>query len=97
MKISMQIESIIVLKPRLEYLLKTNSNRSLSSIFKTLRKDERISHIADYPLISYILVYGASRDKTYHWRCSQLRRAMRYSKELKGKHIPEEWKKYLIK
>ena len=59
------MENLQTLIPQLERLLKTNPNRSLSYVFRTLRKDKRTTHIADYPLTWFILSYGANRAKSY--------------------------------
>jgi len=91
----MEFHNLKTVIPKLERLLKTNPNRSLSFVFRTLRKDERISNIAEYPLMGFILAYGHSRAQKYQWSISQLGYAQRQIKELRGMRTPEEWKQYL--
>ena len=96
----MNAQSLDSLIPNLERCLKSNPNRSLSGVFKALRKDERISLIGYYPLLSFIIHYGHSRSPQYHWTRSQIMRAVKVSgfyrdEERKQAYFPKEWSEYV--
>jgi hypothetical protein len=64
----MQIQD---LKTTREYLvgeLRRNPNRRLSSLFRDLRRQGRISLIGDYPLIFYVLITALESSISYSRR-----------------------------
>lgn len=82
----------------LECLLSSNPNRSLSGVFKALRREQRINLIGDYPLLSFIIHYGYSRTPRYKWSRFQMLYAIRISGFYKDEgrkqaYIPKEWEK----
>jgi hypothetical protein len=96
----MQFQNINSIDPKLDSLLSSNPNRSLSGIFKALRKEKRINLLGNYPLLSYIISYGYSRSPQYVWNRNQILRAVRISgfyKEEEKRHayIPKEWERYI--
>lgn len=96
----MEFQSLSSIKDKLEYLFKTNPNRSLSGTFKALRREQRIDLISDCILIGFILRYGYSRTPKYVWNRNQVLRAIRISgfyKDEGRKHayVPKEWEKYI--
>jgi len=98
--VKINIQSLESIKNNLEWLMSTNSNRSLSGIFKSLRKQRRIDLIGDYPLLSCILDYGYSRSPKYVWNRNKILRAVRISKFYqdegrKHAYIPDEWERYI--
>ncbi|MBD3362878.1 hypothetical protein GF362_04105 [Candidatus Dojkabacteria bacterium] len=96
----MFIQSLNSIVPILEKLLSSNPNRSLSGIFKSLRKQPRIDLIGDYPLLSFIIRYGHSRTPQYLWNRNQVLRAVRISEFYKDEgrkqaYVSKEWNKFL--
>jgi hypothetical protein len=95
----MQSQEFVLIK--LYGLLSTNQNRSLSGVFKALRKDARISAIADYPVLSFILRTAHSRAPQYNWTKPQIMHAIRISGfclesgEHKKSFLPSEWNQYV--
>lgn len=88
-----------------EYLRKHSgylNNKSLSGMYKNLRKRESISYIGDYPLLSFVLRKLCTFSPKHRWSKGQLLRVIHESKffkdeGLKHAYIPQEWKIYLKK
>lgn len=96
-----QLEDLESAMPKLEQLLSTNPNRSLSGVFKDLRKLKSIN-LNDYMLLYFIIKYGYYRSPQFVWKRSQVLRAVKVSgfyldEGRKEAHIPKEWEQYLKK
>lgn len=96
----MEIQSLETIKSNLDRLLSSNPRRSLSGVFKALRKDSRVSLIGDYLLLAFILNYGYFRSPQYKWTRSQVLYAVRISGFYKDEgrkqaYIPDEWRIYI--
>ncbi len=76
------------------------NKKSLSGIYKHLRKKASISNVGDYPLLSYILRTLHKHSPMHQWNKYQLLRVIHESKfykdeGLKHAYIPQEWKIYV--
>lgn len=86
----------------IEKLMTSRPTRSLSGIFKAIRRLRKISLAGDYLLLNKILSYGFLREKKYLWNRKQIMRAIRISSlaEDEGRNwmpLPIEWEKYAKK
>ncbi len=94
------VQSLESAMPKLEYLLSSNPNRSLSGVFKALRKLSSINLIGDYLLLYFIIKYGFYRSPQFVWNRSQVLRAVRVSgfyldEGRKQAYIPTEWEEFI--
>lgn len=94
------VQTLDIAVPKLERLLDTNSNRSLSGVFKALRRIKSINLIGDYLLLHFILKYAFHRSPQIVWNRSQVLRAVRVSgfyfdEGRKQAYIPKEWEEYI--
>lgn len=95
-----EFNNLQVITQKLDKLVSSNSNRSLSGIFKALRKDQRIRLIGDYPILSFILRFCYYRAPQIVWNRQQILRAINTSgfyleEGRKHAYIPREWEKYV--
>lgn len=84
----------------LERLLRSNDNRSLSGIFKAIRRRPAVSEVGDYILLKYIIQYAYSRTPQTQWNRRQMLRAVRASgfykdEDRKQAYIPDDIAIYL--
>lgn len=94
------IQTLESAMPKLEKLLSSNSNRSLSGVFKALRKLSSINLVSDYLLLYFILKYGYYRTPQFVWKRSQVLRAVKVAgfyldEGRKQAYIPKEWEQFL--
>lgn len=94
-------QSLETISEKIKKLLNSNPRRSLSGIFKRLRKEQKISLIGNYPLLSFILRTAHLNLPQLHWSQNQMVSAIRvtgfYKEEgRKNIYIPKEWRKYLF-
>jgi len=103
MEINLQIlESV---RPVLYRLLRTSEaggivTRSLSGLFKALRREQRISLIGDYPIISWLLRETRKKFPSHKWSKAQMYHALNFCRfweeeGRKKKYIPHEWLRYV--
>lgn len=95
----LEVQTLDSIAPQLDKLL-NNKNRSLSGIFKALRREKKIDCIADYLLLNFVLSRAILRYKTPLWERNKILRAIRFTSlaEDEGKKyipLPQEWEKYV--
>lgn len=100
------IQDLKSIKPKidklLEYETKKGGLRSLSGMFKSLRKLPEIDSVGDYPFLNFLLRNVALNFPGRIWSRNQVYVALKFCRfwEEEGRkqaYIPKEWEKYIKK
>ncbi len=67
---------------RIEGMMKNSPNLSLSSLYRNIRSDKRVSYIGDIPLTGELIIHALKSGVTYSRQ--QINRAMKQSTEFAG-------------
>lgn len=93
----MNVQSLNEIVTQLEMSLFSNPSRSLSGVFKAMRRLDKIDQIGDFPLFWFILNYGADRTPCYNWNEFQVRHALKLTDFYTNRMaMPQEFKVFIV-